>query len=583
MNQAEATELLRSHLIVDPLTQSLEERLISHTGGNPLFIEECLISLSETGDLHREGSRFRLIRPVTAVELPLTVRALISARVDRLAPIEKDILQAAAVVGQRVPHDILASVVQHEAAVLNEALQSLCGGQFLVSSPPQAEVEYEFRHALTRDAVYHSMLLRQRRKMHGNVVAAIERLHKHRIMEYSESLADHAQRAEDWPRAVTYLRQSANKATARNSNRAALQFLIEALAAAESLPDGPNKLPTVIDVLLQHRYPLFKLGELAEVSRILSRAADMMHALDDPGRLSLLHAYRSHILWVNGESLRALEESRASTAAAARMKDKGLEVRARFQEGMVLTYRGDYAAGIPALSELLEHIVAGFAAGAYPDASMAVTAQSYLARAHAEIGNFDRARHYVDSAIELADTMANTFSQAFAALSAGFLHLSLGDLQAAIAHLERAREKSIEAETEYLVPLPTGFLGMAYVMAGQADRAIVLLEDAIRQADRIGFRAGQPYRLAALARAYLATGRTDDALRVATEARRLASYQGEVFGLAIALCALAEIARQATPAGSSDAQDYLQRALELARTHGLAPIERLCARALSGS
>ena len=121
----------------------------------------------------------------------------------------------------------------------------------------------------------------------------------------------------------------------------------------------------------------------------------MMHALDDPGRLSLLHAYRSHILWVNGESLRALEEARALTAAAARMKDKGLEVRARFQEGMVLTYRGDYAAGIPALSELLEHIVAGFAAGAYPDASMAVTAQSYLARAHAEIGNFDRARHYV--------------------------------------------------------------------------------------------------------------------------------------------------------------------------------------------
>ena len=361
LNQAEATELLRSHLIVDPLTQSLEERLISHTGGNPLFIEECLISLSETGDLHREGSRFRLIRPVTAVELPLTVRALISARVDRLAPIEKDILQAAAVVGQRVPHDILASVVQHEAAVLNEALQSLCGGQFLVSSPPQAEVEYEFRHPLTRDAVYHSMLLRQRRKMHGNVVAAIERLHKHRIMEYSESLADHAQRAEDWPRAVTYLRQSANKATARNSNRAALQFLIEALAAAESLPDGPNKLPTVIDVLLQHRYPLFKLGGW-EVPRILSRAADMMHALDDPGRLSLLHAYRSHILWVNGGSLRALEESRASTAGGAH-EGQGLGGSCTLQEGMVLTYRGDYAAGIPALSELLEHIVAGFAAG----------------------------------------------------------------------------------------------------------------------------------------------------------------------------------------------------------------------------
>ena len=581
LNQVEASELLRSHLIPGRHARSVEDRLIAHTGGNPLFIEECLISLSETGDLQREGSRFRPIRQVAAVELPVTVRALISARVDRLGSIEKDVLQAAAVIGQRVPRDVLASIVQHEPAVLDEVLHSLCAGQFLIPSDSQSDVEYEYRHALTREAVYRNILLRRRRKMHCSVVAAIERLHQHRIMEYSETLAEHAQRAEDWSRAVTYLRRSANKAVARNSNRAAVKFLGEALAAAERLADGPSKAPAVIDVLLEHRYPLFKLGDLSEVSRVLSRAADMVHALDDPRRLSLLHAYQSHISWVGGESLRALQEARASAEAAARIPDEGLVVRARFQEGMVLTYRGDYAAGLAALSELLKHIVAGFGAGAYPDASMATTAQSYIARAYAEIGDFDQARRYVEASIELSDTMANSFNQAFAALSAGFLHLSMGDPQMAITWLERAREKAIEAEAEYLVPLPTGFLGMAYVIAGQAERAITLLEDTIRQADAIGFRASQPYRLAALARAYLASGRSDDALHAATKAQRMASEQGEIFSQATALCVLAEIARQSATAESPDAKEYLSRALELARKYGLAPVERLCVSALA--
>jgi class 3 adenylate cyclase/tetratricopeptide (TPR) repeat protein len=590
LNQLEVRELLRSHLISSEDTPAFEENLIAHTGGNPLFIEECLISLSETGDLRREGSRFRPVHQIDVVGLPTTIRALIAARVDRLAPVEKDILQAAAVIGQRVPRLILESIAMHPPAVLDDALRSLCAAQFLVPDEPQRNVPpdpppdadlYRYRHALTREAVYRSILLRRRREMHDRVVATIERLHHHRIDEYAEVLAEHAQRAEDWPRAANYLRQSAKKAAARSSNRTAVKFLNEARAAAEHLPDAPEKTALLVDVLLDLRYPLFKLGELTEVSRILAHAADMVHAQDDPRRLSLLHAYQSHISWVRGDSLRALQDARISATAAARIPDRGLVVRARFQEGMVLTARGDYPAGIAALSELLDHITAGFGGGTYPDAAMAANAQSYIARACAEIGDFDQARRHAEAAVKLADVIEDPFSQTFAALGVGFLHLSLGDPQAAVTWLERAREKSIQAEAEFLKPLPTGFLGMAYVMAGQAERATPLLEDAIRQADAIGFRASQPYRLAALARAYLAGGRTGDALRKATEAYERACVQSEVFGQATALCVLAEAARQSGPVTSRDADGYLSLALELARRHGLAPIERLCLRALA--
>jgi tetratricopeptide (TPR) repeat protein len=302
--------------------------------------------------------------------------------------------------------------------------------------------------------------------------------------------------------------------------------------------------------------------------------------LDDPLRLSLLHAYRSHILWVEGDSLAALRDARASAAEAARIPDAGLVARARFQEGMVLAYRGDYPAGIAALSEVLNHVTARFNAGSYPDAAMASTARTYIARARAETGDFEEARRNADAAVQLADTIQDAFSQSLAALGFGFLHLMMEDLPAAISWLERSCDKSIQAEAEYLTPLPTGYLGMAYVLAGQAERAVPLLEGAMRHAGAIGFRAGQPYRSASLAHAYLATGRPDAALRLATEAYRTACAQGEIFGQATALCALGEIARRTSPPGSDDAIGYFTQALELARRHGLIPIETICLRAL---
>ena len=569
----EARALLRSHLLPGADTSALEDLLIAHTGGNPLFIEESLISLSETGDLSREGACYRPVRPITAITLPATVRALIAARVDRLGPVVKDILRAAAVVGVEVDRAILMPASGRDDAALDDALASLREARFLVAGDTMAATgPFHFRHALTREAVYRGIMRRRRMDIHARVITAIERLHHNRIREYSETLAEHAQRAEDWPRAVDYARMSANKAVERSSNRAAVTCLNEALVAAEHMPEEPALL---LDVLLELRYPLFKLGLLEKVSEILARAAGLAYALDDPRRLSLMHAYQSHISYAQGASARALREAMESHKAAARIPDKGLMVRARFQEGLVLTYRGAYAEGITALSEVLENVTAGFGAGSYPDLAMATNARAYISRAQAERGAFEEARVHAVAAVGLAETIEDAFVQIFAALCTGFLHLSLREPEPAITWLERAREQSILAEaSDYITPLPSGFLGMAYVLAGQPARAVTVLEDAIRQAGAIGFRAGQPYRKAALARAYAALGRLPDARTLAEEADQEASAQGEVFGQATALCVLAEIAISA--AEPRDAQHYLDCACDLARQHGLAPIEAWC-------
>ena len=570
LNHHEARDLLRGYLIASEDMSTFEESLIAHTGGNPLFIEECLYSLSETGHLQREGARFRYTKPLGYLGLPTTIRALISARVDRLAPAEKDTLEAAAVIGLAVRRDVLVSVAAQDNAVLDRTLESLCKARFLGLGDPQTNTnEYRFHHSLTREAVYHGILLRHRRDMHGKVVAAIEWLDRPRILEYAEALAAHSKRAEDWPRATHYLRQSAKKAVARSSNRAAVDFLNDALVTVERLIEGRQKTLALVDVLMELRYPLFKLGDLSGVSRVLARAGAIVVTLDDHRRLSLLHAYQSHLAWMVGDSLSALKEARASSKVAELIPDRSLAVRARFQEGMVLTNRGEYAEGLAAISELLDHITAGFGAGTYPDASMATIAHSYMARAFAEIGDFDQARRHAEASHELAEVIADPFSQVFAAMAIGFVRLSLGEHEVAIMWLERSRQSAIQAETEYLLALPAGFLGMAYVAAGQAERAVSLLEEAISHANSIGFFGNQPYRLAALGRAYFAMGRIDDALNMATDALRQACTRGEIYAQAIALHVLAEATHRSSP---RDSQGYLDSALELSERYGLAPV-----------
>jgi class 3 adenylate cyclase/tetratricopeptide (TPR) repeat protein len=577
LNDREARELLRSHLVDDVATEVFEASLVAHTGGNPLFIEECLLALSETGAVLREGSRFRPSNETVGLRLPVTIRALISARVDRLRPVEKDILQAAAVIGQTVSRDVLILVVDNYRDVLAETLDILCAAHFLVPSDSDPDPEtYEFRHALTREAVYRGILSRQRAEMHARVVAAIERLHHNRVTDYAETLAEHAQLAEDWRRAVEYFRQSARKAIARSANRAAVTYLESAQRAADHLPQTAECHRDRVAILLELRFPLFKLGRLADVAGALARAAPMARELDDPRSLALLYVYQSHIIWVGGGSERALAEVREAIKAAERIPDRNLAVRARFQEGMILVYRGEHRSGITALSDMLGHINAGISAGTYPDATMAGEAHSYIARAYSEIGEFHAAGRHAEAARNVADRIQDPFCQAFAALCTGVLYLYREEWDVAIKWLERSRERSVKAEAEYLIPLPSGFLGMARIMAGAAGSAVGLLEEVVQQADRIGFRAGQPYRLAVLARSYRHVGRTEVALHTATEALEMARAYGEVSSEVTALHVLADIMLDRGGETRTHSEEYRSSALEIAQRHGLGPLVRWC-------
>ncbi len=203
---ASAEALLEALLGRDRELAPLTSLLIARTEGNPFFLEESVRALAETGVLAGERGAYRLVKAAPIVQLPETVQALLAARIDRLPPEDKSLLQSASVIGTSVPLALLQAISERSADDLAARLAQLQSAEFIYETRLFPEAEYEFKHTLTQEVAYAGLLHERRRMLHAQVVAAIERLYPHGLAERRDRLVYHAFRGEVWTKAVAHLR-----------------------------------------------------------------------------------------------------------------------------------------------------------------------------------------------------------------------------------------------------------------------------------------------------------------------------------------------------------------------------------------
>ena len=282
---ASAEELLQALLGDDPSLVPLKRLLIERTEGNPFFLEESVRALVETGVLVGERGAYRLAKPLESLQVPATVQAVLAARIDRLPPEEKRLLQTAAVIGTEVPFALLQAIVELSEEELRRGLGHLQAAEFLYETSLFPELEYTFKHALTHEVAYGSLLQERRRALHARIVAASERLYADRLTEQAERLAQHAFRGEVWDKAVAYCRQAGTKALARSALREVVACFEQALAALTHLPESRATQEQAIDLRFDLRNALWALGEFRQMLDYLREAATLAEALDDQPRL----------------------------------------------------------------------------------------------------------------------------------------------------------------------------------------------------------------------------------------------------------------------------------------------------------
>src|SRR5262245_25343501 len=278
---ASADAFLHALLGDDPSLAPLVPLLITRTEGNPFFLEESVRTLVETGVLVGEPGVYRLASPLEGLQGPATVQAVLAARIDRLPPEEKRLLQTAAVIGTDVPFALLRAIADLPEEALRRGLAHLQAAEFLYETLLFPASEYTFKHALTHEVAYGSLLLERRRVLHARLVEALEALALGRVAEQVDRLAHHAVRGEVWDKAVAYCQQAGARAHDRAAFRDAVASFEQALQAlAHLLEDGDNRV-LFIELRLVLGGALQALGEYGRCLALLGEAEALTRGPDD--------------------------------------------------------------------------------------------------------------------------------------------------------------------------------------------------------------------------------------------------------------------------------------------------------------
>jgi hypothetical protein len=195
------------------------------TTGETLRLAEGFVQVRALGPVSVKGLAdpvevFELVGAAstrTRLQVPATVQAVLAARIDHLPPEEKRLLQTAAVIGTEVPFTLLQAIAELSEEDLRRGLGHLQAAEFLYETSLFPELEYTFKHALTHEVAYGTLLQERRRAVHAGIVEASERLYADRLPEQAERLAQHALRGEVWDKAVVYGRQAGTRAFARSA------------------------------------------------------------------------------------------------------------------------------------------------------------------------------------------------------------------------------------------------------------------------------------------------------------------------------------------------------------------------------
>ncbi|MEK7701339.1 MAG: hypothetical protein AAB418_04965 [candidate division NC10 bacterium] len=568
-----AGELLNALLGDDPALEPLKRLLVRR--GNPFFIEESIRTLVETQALTRERGAYRLTRPIQAIEVPATVQVILAARIDRLSADDKQLLQMASVIGKDVPFMLLHAVAEAAEDAVHRGLTHLQAAEFLYETRLFPDPEYTFKHALTHEVTYGTLLQERRKTLHARIVGAIERCYPDRLIEHVERLAHHAVRGELWKQAVTYLRQAGAKALARSANREAASCFEQALTALGHLPETRERLERAIDLRFDLRTSLFPLGEFERIFGCLREAEGLARTLDDQRRLGQLSVYMCHNLFITGHPTEALTFGQSVQAIAESLRDVPLQVTGNLYLGVACLSTGDYRRAEELLWRVLQLLEGDLSRERFGLAGFpAVMARGYLTWVSADRGKFKEGIVHGQEGLRLAEALDHPYSLAFACSTLARLQITRGELSHAVGLLERGLALSREWNLTYFSVLATGSLGYAYALSGRIAEGIPLLERALSAIETMGFGAFQPLYLGYLGEAYVLADRLEDALEFAGRALTLARERGQRSYEARALRLLGEVTARRDPAEHADG--HYRDALALAEELGMRPLVAHC-------
>src|SRR4029450_4496561 len=394
--------------------------------------------LVETAALVGERGAYRLTWPVEHLKIPATVQVILAARIDRLAPEAKRLLQAAAVIGTDVPLPLLLAIADAPEPAVRAKLTSLRAAGLLYETRLFPDLEYTFKHALTHDVAYQGLLHDRQRALHARIAEAIERLAPERVAEHAERLAYHALRGELWDKAVAYLRQAGLRAMARGAYREAIAHLEQALGALRHIPETRETTELTIDIHIDLRNALLPLGDWARIGEPLDEAEGLARALRGQHRLARIATFMVIQCLNTGDYDEAVRFGQEALTIARTLGDRSIEVVATSFLSMTHAARGEFNAAAPLLERNVVALESDLRYERFgTTVILSALSGAYLADVLSDLGRFDEAIGHAEAALRTAEAADHPWTLYRGLFDLGLVHLRRGDLPRATRILER--------------------------------------------------------------------------------------------------------------------------------------------------
>jgi tetratricopeptide (TPR) repeat protein len=496
---------------------------------------------------------------------------VLAARLDRLPPAVKRLVQIAAVIGHEVPGPLLEQLAGLAEDGLQGGLAHLQEAELLYETHLVPEPVYTFKHALTHEVAYGSLLQERRRALHARIAEVIEMRAGDRVPEQIAQLAHHALRGEMWDKAFRYCQQAGSRAFGKSAYRETVEYWEQALEALAHLPADRATQEQAIDLYCDLTMALIPFGQWEQRLSHLRVAEAIAEALADQRRLGRIY----HRLAVTLQQMRQFEPALAygqrTHAIAAALGDVDLQAWATYDLGQISLHLGDYRQAIVYLQQTLTALRGQPYDPSYrAPAQLSIQAHVHLVQCCSQVGAFAAGVGHGDAARQIAAAGARPYERAAVDSRVGALYLAPGTLHLAIPLLERAVAVSQDATIPVLYPGAAAALACAYALAGRGPDAGAILEQ-VGALESCRFptplRGGE---------AYLRTRRVEEAHRLAQRALLDAREHTMRGWEAWARWLLGEVAVRRDPPDVASAEAHYQQALALAEALGMRPLQAHC-------
>jgi len=545
---------MTTHLLgTEQIECALEEFILEKTEGIPFFIEEFMKSLRDLRIIERKDNTYRIAKDIQTVTIPATVQDMIMARVDSLPEGTKSLLQTVSAVGRELSYDLLRRVTGLKEQELLSHLSVLKDSELLYERGIYPQSTYIFKHALTQEVAYDSLLLKRRKEIHEEIGRAIEALYLDRLEEHYELLAYHYGHSANAEKAAEYLDLANQKAIRINAMEEAKAYFDEAMALLDTLPETEENRQRRISLLVNQADVFFLLFMTPEYYDLLTRYEPMAIELGNQALLGAFYSRIGNCVFGFGhfdQGIKTLSKAAELCEAAGNAEDAGY---AYAWLGWNHLYRGHYDRVLAVNEDLLRTMEQRFNPRWY------VRGLCGASRACICLGRWDQAVEEAQNALKVAEESTDNSCVIFATWTLSMAYTWRGDLGRGIEYGELALQKAVTPADKAWAQRG---LGWALCRAGEADRGIELLAAALAIARPSHHMSTEIPTTCILGAAYLLAGEHDKARQTLEEALEIADRCGARYYIGWAQRLLGETVLKINP---SQAAHHFEKSIAISR------------------